>query len=150
MALATGGGATARAMGHLPISGPGGSFGAAPAILRCTPPVHAPEQHKRVAHPGSPERSVLDHAGVEVAMDGQLWNCDRFQTQPSGRNPPDQPPPARPATGCPAPKLRARFRRPVAVGLAGLVVTDVRVQRRAVVLDLLAATRSLTRVRVPG
>jgi pyrroloquinoline quinone biosynthesis protein B len=71
MALATGGGATARAMGHLPISGPGGS------LERLRPHSGARRLYTHlnntnpVADPGSPEHSELVRAGVEVAMDGQ-------------------------------------------------------------------------------
>ncbi len=72
MALATGGGATARAMGHLPISGPGGSL----ERLRQRSGARRLYTHLNntdgAADPGSPERSALDRAGVEVAMDGQL------------------------------------------------------------------------------
>jgi pyrroloquinoline quinone biosynthesis protein B len=72
MALATGGGPTARAMGHLPIHGPGGSL----ERLRRHSGARRLYTHLNntnpVADPGSPERSELDRTGVEVATDGQL------------------------------------------------------------------------------
>lgn len=72
MALAAGGGATARAMGHLPISGPGGSL----ERLRRHSGARRLYTHLNntngAANPGSAERSALNLAGVEVAMDGQV------------------------------------------------------------------------------
>jgi pyrroloquinoline quinone biosynthesis protein B len=64
------GGRTAREMGHLPISGPGGSLARlAPLPIERTIYVHLNNTNP-VLLEDAPERRVVEQHGMEVAVDG--------------------------------------------------------------------------------